>query len=186
MRTSSVVFFVFFAVVAAVSAVQGQAMGSCAAALEPVFAAAQGYRCVQLTITNTNFNTSAVAYSQGNLYFNRYFDGLVNRDVPSFPVIANKAVGCNQGTHLSCPLSRRFDWVAFWLTVVCVRLGRSQPFSAQEIGTYLASNYFDVLVTRDGVLRLAVGPQVYFNVTLTCNNARLPAVAFDQQGIRTC
>jgi hypothetical protein len=60
--------------------------------------------------------------------------------------------------------------------------GRSQPFSAQEIGTYLASNYFDVLVTRDGILRLAVGPQVYFNISLICNGARLPALAFDKQG----
>ena len=113
MRTSSVFFVVLLAAVAAVSVVQGQAMGSCTAALKPVFTTTQGYQCMQLTITNTNFNTSSVTYSQGNLYFNCYFDGLVNCDVPSFPVIANKAVGCNQGTHrtLSCPLCRRFYWV---------------------------------------------------------------------------
>jgi hypothetical protein len=111
---------------------------------------------VQLTITNTNFNTLSVAYLQGNLYFNCYFDGLVNCDVPSFPVIANQAVTCNPGTthHPSCPLCLHFylAWFA-WLTFVCVVVVRPQPvFSVQEIGTYLASNYFNMLVTCDGVL----------------------------------
>jgi hypothetical protein len=78
--------------------VSGQAsLSPCGSALQPVFSAAQGYQCVQLTITGTNFNTSAVSYSQGNLYYNRYYDGLVNRDVPSFPVVSNAAVSCNQG-----------------------------------------------------------------------------------------
>lgn len=193
MWTTSIIFFVFFAAIVAVSTVQGQAMGSCTAALKPVFTTTQGYQCMQLTITNTNFNTSSVTYSQGNLYFNCYFDGLVNCDVPSFPVTANKAVACNQGTthHPSCPLCLSFYCVAVCLADHCVCVcvwwsGCSQLFSVQEIGTYLALNYFNMLVTHDGVLRLVVGLQVYFNVTLVCNNAWLPAVAFNQQGIDTC
>jgi hypothetical protein len=98
MRLFQILAVVVLAVIAASNLAHAQTLGSCGAALEPVFAAAQGYRCVQLTITSTNYNTSAVSYSQGNLYFNRYFDGLVNQNVPSFPVVSNKGVACNQGT----------------------------------------------------------------------------------------
>lgn len=90
------------------------------------------------------------------MYYNRYYDGLVNTDVPSFPVVSNSMPGCWQG--------------------------RYQPFSAQKLGSFLAQNWFDVLVTRAGVLRLPIGPNVFVNFTLSCQNARFPAFGYDEQG----
>jgi hypothetical protein len=97
-----------------------------------------------------------VANAQGNVYFNRYFDGLVNQDTPSFGVVSNLNVGCNRGV--------------------------AQPFSAEQVSSRMAENAFDVLVTREGVLRMAIGSQVFQNVTLGCNNGALPAVGSDQAG----
>jgi hypothetical protein len=37
---------------------------SCGSALEPIFSGAQGYRCVQLTITTASASTSAVRASR--------------------------------------------------------------------------------------------------------------------------
>jgi hypothetical protein len=97
-----------------------------------------------------------VSNAQGNVYFNRYYDGLVNKDSPSFGVLSSLNVGCNRGA--------------------------AQPFSAEQVSSRMAQNAFDVLVTREGVLRMAVGSQVFQNVTLGCNNGALPGVGFDQSG----
>jgi hypothetical protein len=42
--------------------------------------------------------THQVSYTQGNIYYNRYYDGLVNKDTPSFPVLSNQNVACASGT----------------------------------------------------------------------------------------
>jgi hypothetical protein len=127
MRTSSIVFFVFFAAIAAISAVQGQAMGSCTAALKPVFTTTQGYQCVQLTITNTNFNTSSVTYSQGNLYFNHYL-GWSTATCPPFlssPTRPSPAIKVLP-TTLHVHFAFIFTVLLFaWLTVVCVCGGQA-------------------------------------------------------------
>jgi hypothetical protein len=97
-----------------------------------------------------------VSHAQGNVYFNRYYNGLVNKDTPSFGVVSSQNVGCNRGL--------------------------SQPFSAEQVSSHLAQNAFDIQVTRAGVLRIATGPQAFQNVTLGCNNGALPGVGFDQSG----
>jgi hypothetical protein len=97
-----------------------------------------------------------VSHAQGNVYFNRYYNGLVNKDTPSFGAVSSQKVGCNRGL--------------------------SQPFSADQVSSYMAQNAFDVQVTRDGVLRIASGSQVFNNVTLGCNNGALPGVGFDKSG----
>jgi hypothetical protein len=99
---------------------------------------------------------SQVANAQGNVYFNRYYDGLVNKDTPSFGVVSSANVGCNRGA--------------------------AQPFSAEQVSSRMAQNAFDVLVTREGVLRMAIGSGVFQNVTLGCNNGALPGVGFDAAG----
>jgi hypothetical protein len=39
---------------------QSHGLDSCSTALQPIFSGAQGYRCVQLTITTASGSTSAV------------------------------------------------------------------------------------------------------------------------------
>jgi hypothetical protein len=96
--------------------------------------------------------------AQGNVYFNRYYDGLVNQDSPSFAVVSSATVGCNRGL--------------------------AQPFSADQVSSSLASKAFDVLITRDGVLRVSSSSAQagYQNVTLGCKGGTLPGVGFDASG----
>jgi hypothetical protein len=154
MASSSFVFL--FALVFIAACHSGHGLDSCASALQPIFAGAQGHGCVQLAITTASASTSAVSNTQGNVYFNRYYDGLVNQDTPSFSVLSNLNVGCARGV--------------------------AQPFSAEQVSSRVAQNPFDVLVTREGVMRMAIGSQVFQNVTLACNNGVLPAVGFDVSG----
>ncbi|ELR11431.1 uncharacterized protein ACA1_121280 [Acanthamoeba castellanii str. Neff] len=103
-------FALFFVLLLAL-AHKTHGLDSCSAALEPIFTGAQSHRCVQLTITTASASTSAVANAQGNVYFNRYFDGLVNQDTPSFGVVSNLNVGCNRGlASPSAPSRCRRAW----------------------------------------------------------------------------
>jgi hypothetical protein len=58
----------------------------------------------------------------------------------------------------------------------------NQPFSSLSISSHVAGAYFDVLVTRAGVLRLAIGSQTFVNITLGCGNGQFPALGYDDQG----
>ncbi len=55
---SRIAFVLFVAVLAMAPSTSG--LDSCASALQPIFSGAQGYRCVQLTLTTASASTSAV------------------------------------------------------------------------------------------------------------------------------
>lgn len=53
-----IAFVLFVAVLSMTPSTSG--LDSCASALQPIFSGAQGYRCVQLTLTTASASTSAV------------------------------------------------------------------------------------------------------------------------------
>ncbi len=84
----------------ALMAYRVQALASCELALNDVFIAAANYRCVQVTITSSGGASALyeVTFARGNVYFNRFYDALVNIDYPQgFPQLSSSDIDCCNG-----------------------------------------------------------------------------------------